>query len=162
MARISATSSEGRRANNATAAYFTGAERGRPLKYVPGFAYILVLYVAGKLMFPDPRATLVQWEGYHLSWVEVLMVGAAMMAMAEQLRVSHSGIDNTIEAILMAAMAVAQVLLFALAAAGVRKLEIFNNTEFLMLTLISVTQAIVAIMINARTLRRTIGVGDSS
>ena len=62
----------------------------------------------------------------------------------------------------MAAMAVAQVLLFALAAAGVRKLEIFNNTEFLMLTLISVTQAIVAIMINARTLRRTIGVGDSS
>jgi hypothetical protein len=162
MARISATSSEGGRANNATAAYFTGAERGRPLKYVPGFAYILVLYVAGKLMFPDPRATLVQWEGYHLSWVEVLMVGAAMMAMAEQLRVSHSGIDNTIEAILMAAMAVAQVLLFALAAAGVRKLEIFNNTEFLMLTLISVTQAIVAIMINARTLRRTIGVGDSS
>jgi hypothetical protein len=62
----------------------------------------------------------------------------------------------------MAATAVAQVLLFALAAAGVRNLDIFNNTEFLMLTLISVTQAIIAIMINARTLRRTIGVGDST
>jgi hypothetical protein len=37
----------------------------------------------------------------------------------------------------------------------------FNNTEFLMLTLISMTQAIVAILINARTLRRTIGVGDN-
>jgi hypothetical protein len=36
------------------------------------------------------------------------------------------------------------------------------TTEFLKLTLISVTEAIVAIMINARTLRRTIGVGDSS
>ena len=162
MARIAARGSDGARANNATAAYLAGAERSRLLKYVPGFAYILVLYVAGKLMFPDPRATLVQWGEYHLSWVEVLMVGAAMMAMAEQLRVSHPGLDNTIEAILMAAMAVVQILLFALGAAGVRNLDIFNNTEFLMLTLISVTQAIVAIMINARTLRRTLGVGDSS
>ena len=89
------------------------------------------------------------------------MVGAAMMAMAEQLKVSHPGIDNTIEAILMAALAVVQVLLFALGAAGVRYLGIFNTTEFLMLTLIGMTQAIVAILINARTLRRTIGVGDN-
>jgi len=94
--------------------------------------------------------------------VEVLLVGAAMMAMAEQLRVSHPGIDNTIEAILMAAIAALQVLLFALGAAGVSPLRIFNNTEFLMLTLISMTQAVVAILINARTLRRTIGVGDSA
>jgi hypothetical protein len=35
-------------------------------------------------------------------WVEVLLVGAAMMAMAEQLRVADPGIDNRIEAILMA------------------------------------------------------------
>ena len=89
------------------------------------------------------------------------MVGAAMMAMAEQLRVSHPGMDNTIEAILMAAIAGVQVLIFSLGAAGVKALDIFNNTEFLMLTLISMTQAVVAIMINARTLRRTIGVGDS-
>jgi hypothetical protein len=34
--------------------------------------YILVLFIAGKLIFPDPRATLVQWGEYHLSWVEVL------------------------------------------------------------------------------------------
>jgi len=54
------------------------------------------------------------------------------------------------------------VLLFALGAAGVSPLRIFNNTEFLMLTLISMTQAVVAILINARTLRRTIGVGDSA
>jgi hypothetical protein len=89
------------------------------------------------------------------------MVGAAMMAMAEQLRVSHPGVDNTIEAILMGAVAGLQVLLFALGAAGVTHLAIFNNTEFLMLTLISMTQAVVAILINARTLRRTIGVGNN-
>jgi len=52
----------------------------------PGFLYILVLFIAGKYIFADPRATLVQWGEYHLSWVEVLMVSAAMMAMAEQLK----------------------------------------------------------------------------
>jgi hypothetical protein len=85
-----------------------------------------------------------------------------MVAMAEQLRVSHPGIDNTIEAILMVGVAATQVLLFALGAAGVRPLAIFNSTEFLLLTAISMTQAVVAILINARTLRRTIGVGDQS
>jgi hypothetical protein len=162
MASTSGRSSEGARASAATAAYVRGAERSSAFKYVPGFLYILVLYIVGKFIFPDPRATLVQWGDYHLSWVEVLMVGAAMMAMAEQLRVSHPGIDNTLEAILMAAIAGIQVLLFALGAAGVQNLGIFNNTEFLMLTLISMTQAVVAILINARTLRRTIGVGDNS
>ena len=160
MAIISARESEGALAGRATAARVHGAQ-SHPFKYVPGFVYILALFIGGKLIFPDPRAILVQWNGYHLSWVEVLLVGATMMAMAEQLRVSHPGIDNTIEAILMAAIAGIQVLLFALAAADVRPLGIFNNTEFLMLTLISMTQAIVAILINARTLRRTIGVGDS-
>jgi hypothetical protein len=161
MARISAVNSDGALASRASAAPFRGVE-SRPFRYVPGFLYILVLFIVGKLIFPDPRATLVQWGEYHLSWVEILMVGAAMMAMAEQLRVSHPGIDNTIEAILMAAVAGVQVLLFALGAAGVKDLRIFNNTEFIMLTLISMMQAIVAILINARTLRRTIGVGDNT
>ena len=160
MARNSAGTADGELASRATAAHVRGADASL-FRYLPGFVYILVLFIAGKLIFPDPRATLVEWGEYHLSWVEVLMVGAAMMAMAEQLRVSHPGIDNTIEAILMAAVAALQVLLFALAAAGVRNLGIFNNTEFLMLTLLSATQAVVAILINARTLRRTIGVGDS-
>jgi hypothetical protein len=87
MARTAARGSEGARASNVTAAYLAHGERGSR------FSYILLLYVVGKLMFPDPRATLLQWGEYHLSWVEVLMVGAAMMAMAEQLRVSHPGID---------------------------------------------------------------------
>src|SRR5262252_11160687 len=161
MARTDVRSADGAIASSATAAYLHGMPKSGPLKYTPGFLYILALFIAGKFIFADPRATLVHWGEYHLSWVEVLMVGAAMMAMAEQLRVSHPGVDNTIEAILMAAIAGVQVLLFALAAVDVRPLEIFNNTEFLMLTVISMAQAIVAILINARTLRRTIGVGDS-
>jgi hypothetical protein len=161
MARTDDRSSDGARASSATAAHLRGTPRANPLKYIPGFFYVLVFFMIGKLIFADPRATLVHWGEYHLSWVEVLLVGAAMMAMAEQLRVSHPGIDNTIEAILMGAIAGVQVLLFALGAAGVRPLAIFNNTEFLMLTVISMTQAVVAILINARTLRRTIGVGDN-
>lgn len=60
----------------------------------------------------------------------------------------------------MVGVAATQVLLFALGAAGVRPLGIFNSTEFLLLTAIGLTQAVVAILINARTLRRTIDVGD--
>jgi hypothetical protein len=135
--------------------------RNSAFKYVPGFLYILVLYVTGTFIFSDPRATLVEWDSYQLSWVEVLMVGAAMMALAEQLKVSHPGVYNTIDAILMAAIAAVQVLLFALGAAGVKALGIFNNTEFLMLTLISMTQAVIAILINARTLRHSIDIGDN-
>jgi len=162
MAKTDDRNSDGARASTSTAVYLQGTRRANPLKYTPGFLYVLVFFVVGKLIFADPRATLVHWGEYNLSWVEVLLVGAAMMAMAEQLRVSHPGVDNTIEAIFMGAIASIQVLLFALGAAGVRPLAIFNNTEFLMLTVISMTQAVVAILINARTLRRTIGVGDNS
>jgi len=161
MATMSARKSDGALAQAATAARMHDLRRTGALRYVPGFLYILALYLLGKFMFADPRATLIQWSEYQLTWVEVLMVAAAMMAIAEQMRVSHPGIDNTIEAILMVAVAAIQVLLFALGAAGVWPLGIFNNTEFLMLTVISVTQSVVAILINARTLRRTIGVGDS-
>ena len=137
-----ATNSDGALASSAV----RRSTRRSPFKYVPGFLYILVLYVAGSFLVPDPRTT---WElrelGYRLSWDEVLMVAAAMMAIAEQLKVLHPGIDNTTEAILMAAIAGVQVLLFALGAAGVAALGIFNNTEFFFFFLI-----------NARTMRRSI------
>jgi hypothetical protein len=160
MTRTSARSSDGPLASAATAVHVQGALKSTPIKFIPGFLYILVLYVAGKWIFADPRAVLLHVGDYQLTWVEILLVGAAMVAMAEQLRVSHPGIDNTIEAILMVGVAATQVLLFALGAAGVRPLGIFNSTEFLLLTAISMTQAVVAILVNARTLRRTIGVGD--
>jgi hypothetical protein len=161
MSRIDARA-DGAIASSASAALLQPTRRTGSLRYTPGFLYILALFVAGRFIFADPRAILIQWGEYHLSWVEVLVVGAAMIAMAEQLRVSNPGVDNTIEALLMGAIAGVQVLLFALGTADVKHLAIFNNTEFLMLTLISLTQAIVAVLINARTLRRTIGVGGNA
>ena len=131
------------------------------MRYVPGFAYVLALYVAGTFLFPDHRATLVEWRGYTISWTEALLVVAALVGLIDLLRVSQPGIDNTVEAIMMAAIAAIQALLFALAAAGVPALGMFNTAEFLLLTLVGLTQAVVAILINARSLRRSIDIADS-
>lgn len=130
--------------------------RGGVLGYVPGFVYILILYVIGKFVFSDPRATLFDFWGYRLSWVEVLLLAAAIVAMAEQVKVAKPGINNTTEVLLMGLIAIVQILLFALGAAKVPALSIFDNTEFLLLTLINLAQTAVAYQINAATLMRTI------
>jgi hypothetical protein len=134
------------------------ARRRRPgvFGYVPGFVYILILYIIGKFVFSDPRATLFDIFGYKLAWVEVLLVAAAIVAMAEQVKVAKPGVNNTTEVLLMGAIAIIQLLLFALAAAKVQVLGIFDNTEFLSLTLINLAQTAVAYQINSATLMRTI------
>jgi hypothetical protein len=132
---------------------------GRVLGYIPGFIYIFILYVVGKLTIADPRAALLDIWGYQLSWVEVLLVAAAIMAMAEQIKVARPGINNTTEVLLMGLIAIIQLLLFALAAAKVQGLGIFDNTEFLLLTAINLAQTAVAYQINAATLMRTIASG---
>jgi hypothetical protein len=123
---------------------------------VPGFFYILILYIIGNYVVTDPRATLFDILGYKLSWVEVLITTAAIMAMAEQIKVAKPGINNTGEVLLMGLIAIIQVLLFALGAAKVPSLAMFNNTEFLLLTLINLAQTAVAYQINSATLMRTI------
>jgi hypothetical protein len=153
--------SQGARAGNAAGPAPYRGERRSLLRYVPGFAYVLALYIAGTYLFSDARAPLGEWRGYRFSWAEVLLLVAALVALFEQLRVSQPGIDNTVEAIMMAGMAGAMVLLFALAVAGVGGLAIFSRPEFLALTLIGLAEAVVAILINARSLRRSFDLGDS-
>ena len=126
------------------------------MSVVPGFFYILILYIIGAYVITDPRATLFDVLGYRLSWVEVLLTAAAIMAMAEQIKVAKPGINNTIEVLLMGLIAIVQILLFALSAANVPALAMFNTTEFLLLTLINVAQTAVAYQINSATLMRTI------
>jgi hypothetical protein len=130
--------------------------RGRVFGLVPGFIYILILYIIGQFVFPDPRASLFDIWGYRLSWAEVLLFAAAIVAMTEEIKVAKPGINNTTEVLLMGATAVIQILLFALGAAKVTTLGIFDNTEFLLLTLINLAQTAVAYQINAATLMRTI------
>jgi hypothetical protein len=130
--------------------------RRRVFRYIPGFIYVLALFIGGQFFFPDPRATLFDVGGYRLAWVEALLVAAAIIAMAEQIKVAEPGINNITEVLLMGAVAVVQIVLFALAAAKVPGLEMFGNTEFLLLTIINVAQTVVAFQINAATLMRTI------
>lgn len=134
---------------------------GGVFRYIPVFLYVLVLYLLGKAAIHDPRAALIHLGAYQLSWVEVLYLVASILALFEQMKVSHPGIDNTMEALLMVGMGVLQLLLFVLGAAAVKGFGVFNNTEFFMLMVISMAAAVVAVLINARTLRRTIGVGDN-
>jgi hypothetical protein len=126
------------------------------LRYIPGFIFILLLFVIGQFVFADPRATVFDIAGYRLAWVEVLIAAAAIVAMAEQMKVSDPGVNNISEVLLMGAIAILQIVLFALAAAGVQQLAMFNNTEFLLLTIINLAQTVVAFQINAATLMRTI------
>jgi hypothetical protein len=130
--------------------------RSKVFGFVPGFLFILAAYIVGKFLFPDPRATLLNLFGYKISWVEILLLGAAVVAMAEQVKVAKPGINNTTEVLLMGAIAIIQLLLFALGAAKVEALSIFDNTEFLILTLINLAQTAVAYQINSATLMRTI------
>jgi len=125
-------------------------------RLLPGFVFILVLFIAGQLIFSDPRATLFDVNGYRLAWVEVLMLAAAIVAMAEQLKVSKPGVNQINEALLIGLVAVIQIVLFVLGAAGVNGFTIFANTEFVLLMLINVAQSVVAFQINAATLMRTI------
>ena len=146
------------------AAVVSDADRERHRKshligLIPGFVYILALYIFGQLFFSDPRAIVVDFGGYRLAWVEVLLVAAAIMAMAEQIKVASPGVNNTTEVLLMGAIAIIQVVLFALAAAKVQSLAIFDTTEFLLLTIINMAQTAVAYQINSATLMRTITSG---
>jgi hypothetical protein len=133
-----------------------GRRRKTSRSAFPGFILVLALFIVGQLVFKDPRATLFNIGGYKLAWVEVLLVAAAIMAMAEQIKVATPGVNNTREVLFMGAIAVAQIVLFALAAAKVQALAIFDNTEFLLLTIINTAQTAVAYQINAATLMRTI------
>ena len=130
--------------------------KGRVLGLTPGFVFILVLFIVGQLFFSDPRAVLISVGRYQLAWVEVLLVAASIMAMAEQVKVATPGVNNTTEVLFMGLIAIVQVVLFALAAADVPGLGLFDNTEFGLLTIINLAQTAVAYQINAATLVRTI------
>lgn len=137
-----------------------GKGKGGLLHYVPYFLFILVLYVVVKAMNIDMHATVGNGT-WAISWGEVFLILAAVLALAEQMKVSHPGIDNTAEALAQVAMGVVQLVLFVLGVAGVVGFGWFNDASFLIQTLISLSASIVAIMINARTLRRTMALGDN-
>jgi hypothetical protein len=129
------------------------------LSLIPGFAYLLALFVIGALVLPDPRATLIEVGPFKLSWVEIILLLSAVIASAEILKVSEPGVDNTGEVIAMGLVAVIQ---FGLIIASLydQKFVIFKTTESLMMLIINGVQTYVAFRINSRSLVRTIAGGS--
>jgi hypothetical protein len=126
------------------------------LKNIPGFAYVLLIFIMIGAFVPNMREILFTVFGsYSLTWVEVIYLIATFTAMGELLRVSKPGIDNTVEALVMLGIGIVFLLLFVFGAMGVPLLGMFSTTEFLMLVLISGFQIGMAFLINARTLKRT-------
>jgi len=134
---------------------------GSALRYIPYFLVVLVLFIIVKEGGADLQTPFFKDTNFAFSWSEILLILSAVLGLAEQMKVSHPGIDNTLEALTMVGMGVVQLVLFVLGVAKVHHFEIFANVGFVILTIISLTAAIVAVLINARTLRRTIGVGDN-
>jgi hypothetical protein len=128
----------------------------RLLLRVPLLLLALALYVCIELWVPNVRAAVFTAGTYTLTWVELIYLVTVFLAMFELLRVSQPGVDNTVEALLMLGVAGIMLVLFVLGVAGLPACQVFNRMEFLMLLLISAAQVILAFLINARTLKRTI------
>lgn len=138
-----------------------GNEWGVPkllIRIIPGFTFVILAYVLVHLSVSNTRVNIV--PEFNLSWDETLYLFATMLAMFELFRVSKPGINNTVEAIAMGVAAVFQIVLFVLGMAhhvwmGIQ-FDLFYTAPFGMLMVINITQTIVAFIINARTLQRTI------
>lgn len=131
------------------------------LHYTPGFAFLLVVYIIIEFLVGDVRAVLVEVGAFKFSMVEVFYLAALVVALVEMLKVSHPGIDNNLEVVLMLLTALLYVVLFIFGANDLRflglfKVPVFGTTEFLMLTLASIATMVVAYFINTRTFGRSI------
>jgi hypothetical protein len=129
---------------------------------VPLLVIVLALYACIELWVPNVHEPIFNVGDYTLTWVELIYLVAFFLAMFELLRVSEPGIDNTVEALLMLGVSGIILVLFVLGVAGLPAFRIFNRMEFLMLLLISAAQVILAFLINARTLKRTVDYTSAS
>jgi len=138
-----------------------GKSSGGLLKFIPYFSIILILYIIGMAVGVDAHKPLGSGH-WAITWGEILLIIAAVLALAEQIKVSYPGIDNTMEALSQVFMGVLQLVLFVLGVAGVAGFGWFNDSGFLMQTFISLAASVVAVVINARTLRRTMALGGDN
>ncbi len=131
------------------------------LHYTPAFLYLLVLFTLIKLTGLDMRSSIIGFGDYAITTMDILTIFAMVITALEMLKVSHAGINNVAETIAMFVMAFVYVLFFLLGAAGVKVLGIFNprtfaNSEFMILMQFAIVEAVVATVVNARTLARSV------
>lgn len=124
---------------------------------MPLFIFLLLVFCLIKLIVEDMRGTFMEVGAYAFTWVELFYALSAFIALGEIYKISEPGKRNTKEAILILGAAIVYLVLFLLAAAQVAVLEdLFNNSEFLVMTAIAWAGAIIALIINPRTAQRAI------
>lgn len=127
------------------------------LHFCPTYLYLLLFFIIVKLYAGDVWMPLVTFGNYSISWVVIFIVIAALLGIGELLKVTEPHVDNVYEALAILGGAVVFLLLFAFGATGAKiwfvTFEIFNNTEFLILMLLSGIQAGAAFIFNSRTLQ---------
>jgi hypothetical protein len=91
---------------------------------------------------------------FKLTVLDILYSLAFVVAIAEFLRVTHPGVDNSTEVNTMYIISVVYFGLFLVGLTGGGVFEIFNRTEFLVLLFFAVAQALIASKLNSRTATR--------
>jgi hypothetical protein len=132
----------------------------RALLWVPMFGYAVLLYTLASFTVGDLSTTFFSIGSYSFTYIELIWELAALAGVAEILRVSHPGEDNTNEAMRAVVVAGIQVVLLTISItlkfAGTGEfLWLFNSGNFVMLLVISVAQSYAAVKVNARTLKRS-------
>lgn len=129
---------------------------GMILGPIPWFTYVLLLYILGALWFNGPRAILFSVRGEMVTWGEVVVFIAGIVALMEVFKVSKPGVDNAIEVWLIVAFAAVQAVLIALSVAWPEWLWFMQTPENIMLFVLNGVQGFLAQRVNARSLVRTI------
>lgn len=137
-----------------------GSRRSKKTGFVhffPTYFYLLTLFIGVELLSADVWRPLFTYDKYSISWVVIFILIAALLGIGELLKVTEPGVDNVYEALAILGGAIVYLLLFAFGATGAKiwivSFEIFNNTEFLILTLLSGIQAGAAFIFNSRTIQ---------
>ncbi len=123
----------------------------------PLIFYMLVAYIIIELAVPDVRAIFINAGPFKFTWVEFIYLAASLITLLEIQRISKPGIDNTKETFAMLAVWIVYLVLFIISfTTGFQFLEIFNTTEFSMLVILFLGQYGLCVLVNARTLKKTI------
>jgi len=111
---------------------------------------------AYSVMWADLRFMRRRWHRTLMTTLAspILYLVAFLVAMFELLKVSTPAVDNTYEAITMVGFWVFMVV--CLVVGLLTTVHIFRNTEFFIITLMSGFQSAFGLLLNSRTLKRTI------
>jgi len=130
--------------------------RRSPLRFIPMFSILLIVYVGMKILNIDMRGNVFMLDEFTVTWVELFILAASFVGMIEIAKVAYPGVSNFWETVLIGGMMLLYFVLFVLGIFRADIFGMFRNTEFLMMTLICFVAGVMALYINNLTRGKTI------